>query len=333
MKRLLVAAAVAVQMALFLLLSVEPGLASSDCATTHRVLSGETLSGIAAQYGVTIPDLAERNGIANPNLIRVGQELCVPIPVLPANKTAAAQAGINLVAEFRLTDETPAAEPSNEWLLMHAQPLGLRYPMALVPGTKEDVPLSILQTGLQVRDSSAAGTPVLWLIPNVPNLTDRLSPTYTLALIGNPAPLLALQFGLTPTQTITDLLTVSDHTGGGFGSSGCRVIRNPVSVLGRSSAAEVQMRVELGAGSGAYIGYTVTDLAYWSSPATLHACDVDVALALQAGQASDGYQLLLAMPRSTGGPTVGEGVDADCDDWEGIGGLFTILRVIWGCPE
>ncbi|HEX4206683.1 MAG TPA: LysM peptidoglycan-binding domain-containing protein [Ktedonobacteraceae bacterium] len=45
--------------------------------TTHIVRSGETLSGIAAQYGTRWSTLASTNGISNPNLIFVDQSICI----------------------------------------------------------------------------------------------------------------------------------------------------------------------------------------------------------------------------------------------------------------
>lgn len=44
----------------------------------HTVQRGETLASIAAQYGVTVADIAAANNITNPNLISVGQELIIP---------------------------------------------------------------------------------------------------------------------------------------------------------------------------------------------------------------------------------------------------------------
>jgi len=44
----------------------------------HVVSKGETLSGIAAMYGVSMWALACANGIRNPNLIYVGQVLVIP---------------------------------------------------------------------------------------------------------------------------------------------------------------------------------------------------------------------------------------------------------------
>lgn len=51
---------------------------SGNCATWHVVRHGQTLSGIAAWYGVSPHALAQANGIWNWNLIFVGQKLCIP---------------------------------------------------------------------------------------------------------------------------------------------------------------------------------------------------------------------------------------------------------------
>ncbi len=45
---------------------------------THHISPGETLSGIAATYGFTVSEIAELNGIANPNLIYAGATLLIP---------------------------------------------------------------------------------------------------------------------------------------------------------------------------------------------------------------------------------------------------------------
>lgn len=44
----------------------------------YTVSSGDTLSGIARKYGTTYQKLASYNGIANPNLIYVGQKIKIP---------------------------------------------------------------------------------------------------------------------------------------------------------------------------------------------------------------------------------------------------------------
>ena len=46
--------------------------------TVYVVAKGDTLSGIATKYGTTYQKLAAYNGIANPNLIYVGQKIRIP---------------------------------------------------------------------------------------------------------------------------------------------------------------------------------------------------------------------------------------------------------------
>ena len=49
--------------------------------TSHRlyiVRRGNTLTQIAREYGVTIENIVELNGIANPNLIYIGETLRIP---------------------------------------------------------------------------------------------------------------------------------------------------------------------------------------------------------------------------------------------------------------
>jgi LysM repeat protein len=50
----------------------------ADEIVVHVVAAGETLTGIAMRYGVTVQAIVMRNGITNPNLIFVGQRLIIP---------------------------------------------------------------------------------------------------------------------------------------------------------------------------------------------------------------------------------------------------------------
>ena len=55
---------------------------SSDSASTggiYTVVKGDTLSGIAAKYGTTYQEIANENGIRNPNLIYPGQQLVINV--------------------------------------------------------------------------------------------------------------------------------------------------------------------------------------------------------------------------------------------------------------
>lgn len=51
---------------------------SASTDTVYTVKAGDTLSKIAAKYGTTYQKLAQYNGIANPNIIRVGQQIKIP---------------------------------------------------------------------------------------------------------------------------------------------------------------------------------------------------------------------------------------------------------------
>jgi LysM repeat protein len=50
----------------------------TTCAYKHTVVSGETLSLIAIQYGTTYLEIAEANNLKEPYTIYVGQVLCIP---------------------------------------------------------------------------------------------------------------------------------------------------------------------------------------------------------------------------------------------------------------
>jgi len=50
----------------------------STCVAQHTVLRGETLRKIAEQYHTTIQAIVAANKITNPNLIVLGQVLCIP---------------------------------------------------------------------------------------------------------------------------------------------------------------------------------------------------------------------------------------------------------------
>lgn len=74
---------------------------------TYTVRAGDTLSGIAAKYGTTYQHLAEINGLADPNYIRVGQVLKIKgTPPLESETTYVVKSGDTLsgiAARFHTT--------------------------------------------------------------------------------------------------------------------------------------------------------------------------------------------------------------------------------------
>ncbi len=50
----------------------------ATCAKSYTVKAGDTLTSIAAQFSVTVQELADLNGLKPPYLIVIGQVLCLP---------------------------------------------------------------------------------------------------------------------------------------------------------------------------------------------------------------------------------------------------------------
>jgi surface antigen len=78
--------------------------ASAPCGsgdTSYIVNAGDTLSAIALQHGTNYQALASHNQIANPNLIFVGQQICIPthaasVPATSAISPLSAQISSNV---------------------------------------------------------------------------------------------------------------------------------------------------------------------------------------------------------------------------------------------
>ncbi len=78
------------------------GVALPSLAFAHIVAPGETLSDIADRYGVSVDELAAENGIENPDLIYVGEEINVgeaTAAEAPASHHAAAPYATHVVQE------------------------------------------------------------------------------------------------------------------------------------------------------------------------------------------------------------------------------------------
>lgn len=65
-------------LAVWLLLAAQSRVAAADCTVQHTVRAGENLFRIGLRYGVGWPAIAAANNLANPNLIYIGQVLCIP---------------------------------------------------------------------------------------------------------------------------------------------------------------------------------------------------------------------------------------------------------------
>jgi LysM repeat protein len=85
------------------------------CSAWYTVQRGDTLSGIAAHFGTTVPAIMAANNLTNPNLIYAGQKLCIPgQPVAMPYGTAASSdsyAAPVVVAPV-VVEPAPASAPS-----------------------------------------------------------------------------------------------------------------------------------------------------------------------------------------------------------------------------
>jgi murein DD-endopeptidase MepM/ murein hydrolase activator NlpD len=51
---------------------------AADCAVSHTVVSGDTLSSIALKYNTTVAAIAAENNLKEPYTLQIGQTLCIP---------------------------------------------------------------------------------------------------------------------------------------------------------------------------------------------------------------------------------------------------------------
>lgn len=90
---------------------------------THTIKRGETLVGIALQYGLDYRELAAWNGIANPNVISVDQVL-----VLAAPSGAAAPPAATVATPLAGTGPVSEARPLGNTDKLKVEPRGQRLP-------------------------------------------------------------------------------------------------------------------------------------------------------------------------------------------------------------
>lgn len=72
----------------------------------YTVREGDTLSGIAQTYGVSIQNIVEANSLANPDMLNIGQELIIPGHFI----TPAAYPPDELATEIPSSESSPTAE-------------------------------------------------------------------------------------------------------------------------------------------------------------------------------------------------------------------------------
>src|SRR5690242_17282632 len=92
--------------------------APAAASVTHTIVSGETLSGIAAANGLTTDSLASWNGVSSDYLVIAGNTLSVPTPE---------ETGVAAPSTTTATTAAPAATAPASWLSSIPSPWGDLY--------------------------------------------------------------------------------------------------------------------------------------------------------------------------------------------------------------
>ena len=126
----------------------------SEIIVTH-VKPGETLSGIAARYGVSVDALQKWNRIENPDLVLVGQRIVV------YSAADAAGSSVSGSAESRTTSDSLIANGFQDFVVGGAIVLGLLLLLLLLRRRRRDAtPISRAPSPGQPQAVSLRGAPV-----------------------------------------------------------------------------------------------------------------------------------------------------------------------------
>lgn len=254
-------------LSLLLLLAGAGAARAQESVGGYVVQPGDTLSVIAAQYGVSVDSLAALNGITNPDLLRVGQVLLIPgasgavpesaIPSAPVQ----AHPGDTVAAVARRVGADPAIVSALNGLpesarLFPGQPV--RVPKELLPAPALNfgavVSLSLPETIEQGNTARVAietlrpvalegnwnGTPILFAPIDVI--------TRQVALLPVPALLEAATYPLTITYSTRTGAPVARVVGvkvvdGGYPSETIPVPADRMALLAPESVAEEETKV------------------------------------------------------------------------------------------
>jgi len=116
-------------------------------AATHTIQRGETLGVIAQKYGLSTTALAAHNGIANPNRIKVGQNLTIPAKVSTITYTVRKGDTLSSIAKKHNTTTAAIAKAN-----------GIRNPNTIQPGRKLKITIGTAKKTAKPNPSAIAGS-------------------------------------------------------------------------------------------------------------------------------------------------------------------------------
>ncbi|MCX6022186.1 MAG: LysM peptidoglycan-binding domain-containing protein, partial [Chloroflexi bacterium] len=185
---------------------------------TYTIVAGDTPGEIASRLGVSVDELLRANGIADPSLIQIGQQLKVPAPAAPSATATAPPAGVrtytiaagdtplDIAARFGVTAEAllrangitdPSLIQIGQVLTIPAPP---GAPTAAPPMTATATPAP---TGPAATPTAASASPTPTATPS-PQPTPTATPTQapsgsrTYTIVAGDTPIdIAARFGIT----------------------------------------------------------------------------------------------------------------------------------------
>lgn len=275
--------------------------AQVGCPATYTVQRGDTLYGIALSFKTSLGDLMALNQgrIRNPNLIYVGQTICVPVP--PTNSQVAIQAAYQY---------SPDAE-EQEWNLMTRGGLiGKRVVLPMQPFDHTD---AVSETRVVTRDMTT-GLPAV--LAGIRSIDD--AGTYVLVSVG-------------PGKDILSSLRISGTV---EVDEDCFVPLSLADTLGDEYVQAVTVTLSLEAANGLSYPFPVTAVQALPDLATFERCygddEMGFALFPAASGRPDEYRLLIALTNKRIGPP-GTPIHRRCVSWTHGSGFFRWLRGWYGC--
>lgn len=216
---------------------------------THVVVPGETLFGIAARYGVSAQSIIEANGIANPDIIRVGSRLIIPLEAQQVVRVHIVRRGETLLGianRYGVTLED--INRANDLINPNYVYAGQRLYIPVVEPDQEAIPeAEETPVAEETITPTLVTTPALEILPAPEVTTTPEAPSMPL-----PAAALAAQPGVCLSGC--EVISISSPTQG-------MTVTNPIAVTGLGVATEQVLVVRVLDGAGYEVGLSYVLLA------------------------------------------------------------------------
>jgi hypothetical protein len=164
----------------------------ADQTTPYQVQPGDTIFGLARQFGTTVDDLTMANSLPDPNVIAIGQILQIPRGNTPPPTNVEAQVTLNATDLYRSDDLLAYGDPPLPIVLaptIVAQPADLPLPLVApaLAAAPTPVPLAVVAPAPAPAAAMPRPMPVLAQVP-VPAPVLAVAPPAALPPAPTPTP-------------------------------------------------------------------------------------------------------------------------------------------------